>query len=321
MKGNTCKIADFGLTRQNRSYSNGTALTEYISTRWYRAPEVLLRDPNYSASIDIFAVGCVMAELISLNPIFPGTSEIDQTYRILNVLGFPNDENWPDGRELVERMSFTIPSEETQISHLPNTHIYRTRLALNHMFPDSSTETLSFLQKLLTLDPKERPPANFALHDDFFQAKITSSDIITANCSPGNSARSSGGSNKGIQTPSLEIERSQKRAKLIQKKRSPTVSDKARIFGSDFSQSSAMDSCQSFPLHSSFHQNSDSCNDQGIVAYNCLPSFSNGVASSVIQNTKASFVPIFRHRNGLQQTRSILPIERNHFTRNLDEYI
>ena len=67
------KIADFGLAREVRSKP---PYTEYVSTRWYRAPEVLLRAQQYSAPIDMFALGAIMAELFTLRPLFPGASEV-----------------------------------------------------------------------------------------------------------------------------------------------------------------------------------------------------------------------------------------------------
>ena len=70
--GDTIKIADFGLAREIRSRP---PFTDYVSTRWYRAPEVLLRSPIYSAPIDMFAMGAIMAELYTLRPLFPGSSE------------------------------------------------------------------------------------------------------------------------------------------------------------------------------------------------------------------------------------------------------
>lgn len=81
------KIADFGLAREVRSRP---PYTDYVSTRWYRAPEVLLRSTNYSSPIDIWAIGCIMAELYTLQPLFPGRSEIDQIFRCCSVLGTPD---------------------------------------------------------------------------------------------------------------------------------------------------------------------------------------------------------------------------------------
>lgn len=76
--------------------------TDYVSTRWYRAPEILLRDPNYNAPIDIFAMGCIMAELFTMRPLFPGQSEQDQMQQICKVLGTPTRLNWPNGFKLAQ---------------------------------------------------------------------------------------------------------------------------------------------------------------------------------------------------------------------------
>ena len=73
MHRDVVKIADFGLAREIRSRP---PYTDYVSTRWYRAPEVLLRSQYYSAPIDMFAMGAIMAELYTLRPLFPGSSEV-----------------------------------------------------------------------------------------------------------------------------------------------------------------------------------------------------------------------------------------------------
>ena len=75
VKGDVLKIADFGLAREIRSRP---PFTEYVSTRWYRAPEVLLRCPSYNSPVDIFAAGAIMGELVTMRPMFPGNSEADQ---------------------------------------------------------------------------------------------------------------------------------------------------------------------------------------------------------------------------------------------------
>ena len=91
ISGNTLKIADFGLAREIRSKP---PYTDYVSTRWYRAPEVLLRAPHYTAPIDTWAVGTIMAEMLTLRPLFPGTSEADEIYKITSVLGTPSASTW-----------------------------------------------------------------------------------------------------------------------------------------------------------------------------------------------------------------------------------
>ncbi|KAF8587273.1 Pkinase-domain-containing protein, partial [Ramaria rubella] len=89
------KLADFGLARETRSRP---PYTEYVSTRWYRAPEVLLRSRDYSNPVDMWALGTILAELINLKPLFPGAGEIDQVARICDVLGDPNHNYGVDDR-------------------------------------------------------------------------------------------------------------------------------------------------------------------------------------------------------------------------------
>lgn len=293
MKGETCKIADFGLTRQKNSYTNST-LTEYISTRWYRAPEVLLRDPYYSHSIDIFAVGCVMAEMISLHPIFPGESEIDQIHRILKLLGVPNDDNWPEGIKLVENyMSLLVLNGNDQSSNCPHSHLYRTRLALNNLFPTSSMETISFMQKLLTLDPLKRPHAKVALQDEYFEAKI----LPCCSIQPLPERRKScGGINPGILTPSLEIEKSQKQASSS-KDTIPHDVDTTRLI-SNLERSSTINFFQS-PLSYNPYETTISCPDQNLLGQDEFLSCSV-TNNPVLKHTESQQLPTFRRRSGRQ---------------------
>jgi serine/threonine protein kinase len=74
------KIIDFGLSREIRSKP---PYTEYISTRWYRAPELLFKFPSYSAAVDVFSIGCIVAEMYLGKPLFPGNSEMDQISKIV----------------------------------------------------------------------------------------------------------------------------------------------------------------------------------------------------------------------------------------------
>ena len=99
----TLKLADFGLARwfpNSSTIVTSLAITDYVTTRWYRAPEILLRDPAYNAPIDIFAMGAIMAELFTMRPLFPGQSEADQMNQICRVLGTPTKLVWPDGHKL-----------------------------------------------------------------------------------------------------------------------------------------------------------------------------------------------------------------------------
>lgn len=79
------KLCDFGFARLISSSKE--SCTDYVATRWYRAPELLVGDSRYGKGIDIWAVGCLYAEMMTGDPIFPGDSDIDQLYRITKVLG------------------------------------------------------------------------------------------------------------------------------------------------------------------------------------------------------------------------------------------
>lgn len=91
-KNGLLKLADFGLARSFvvpfRSY------THEVVTLWYRAPEILLGQKIYACPVDMWSVGCIFAELMTLRPLFPGDSEIDELYKIFRVLGTPTDKTW-----------------------------------------------------------------------------------------------------------------------------------------------------------------------------------------------------------------------------------
>ncbi|MXQ89945.1 hypothetical protein E5288_WYG013986 [Bos mutus] len=92
----TCdlKICDFGLARiADPEHDHTGFLTEYVATRWYRAPEIMLNSKGYTKSIDIWSVGCILAEMLSNRPIFPGKHYLDQLNHILGILGSPSQED------------------------------------------------------------------------------------------------------------------------------------------------------------------------------------------------------------------------------------
>ena len=107
------KIGDFGLAR---SYKNGADIsrdmTHEVGTKWYRAPELLMGCRSYGPSIDIWSCGCVLAEMISSTPLFPGTTEIDQIITIIKHLGTPTDSNWPDRTLLPDWSKVQLPTSE-----------------------------------------------------------------------------------------------------------------------------------------------------------------------------------------------------------------
>ncbi|EDV23130.1 uncharacterized protein TRIADDRAFT_27686 [Trichoplax adhaerens] len=136
------KIADFGLARETRSRP---PYTDYVSTRWYRAPEVLLHSTNYSSPIDMWALGCIMAEMYTLRPLYPGTSEVDEIFKICTVLGTPSKEDWPEGYKLASSINFKFP----QLVQTP----------LKNIIPNASPEGLHLIRELLNWNPDKRPTA------------------------------------------------------------------------------------------------------------------------------------------------------------------
>lgn len=101
----TVKIADFGLAKLTNSQP---PFTEYVSTRWYRSPELILKDTNYGTGLDIWAMGCIMAELLSGGkPLFPGKNENDQMTKILQTMG--KFTNWSDGNRLIDNLGYNMP--------------------------------------------------------------------------------------------------------------------------------------------------------------------------------------------------------------------
>ncbi|KAK6188159.1 hypothetical protein SNE40_004402 [Patella caerulea] len=146
------KIADFGLARETRSRP---PYTDYVSTRWYRAPEVLLRSTNYNSPIDIWAVGTIVAELYTLRPLFPGSSEIDQIFKTCAVLGTPRQEEWKEGYQLAAAMNFRWPQCVT-------TH-------LKTLIPNASNEGLQLIKDMIMWNPSKRPSSAQCLRYQYFQ--------------------------------------------------------------------------------------------------------------------------------------------------------
>ncbi|KAG8234296.1 hypothetical protein J437_LFUL014458 [Ladona fulva] len=145
------KIADFGLAREIRS---SPPYTDYVSTRWYRAPEVLLHSTNYGSPIDLWAVGCILAELYTFRALFPGSSEIDQLFKITSILGTPDKRDWPDGQLLASAMKFKFP----QFPRLP----------LYTIIKNASTEAITLMNDMLSWNPSRRPLAQQSLRYPYF---------------------------------------------------------------------------------------------------------------------------------------------------------
>ncbi|KAL6266441.1 hypothetical protein P5V15_003291 [Pogonomyrmex californicus] len=151
------KVGDFGLAREY-----GSPLRQYtpiVVTLWYRAPELLLCDKEYaglySTPIDMWSVGCIFAELLRMEPLFPGKSDIDQLNKIFKELGTPSERIWPGYTKLpiVQKIPF---------AHYPVNNL-RQRFSLS-----LSELGIELLNKFLTYDPRQRVTAEDALSHGYF---------------------------------------------------------------------------------------------------------------------------------------------------------
>ncbi|GAA6236089.1 serine/threonine-protein kinase MAK-like isoform X2 [Lates japonicus] len=145
------KIADFGLAREIRSQP---PYTDYVSTRWYRAPEVLLKSSSYSSPIDIFFNDTATTEIYTLRPLFPGNSEVDEIFKICQVLGTLKKSDWPEGYNLAVSMNFRFPK------CVPT--------SLRSLIPNASDEAIALMKDMLQWDPEKRPSAAQALRYPYF---------------------------------------------------------------------------------------------------------------------------------------------------------
>jgi len=146
------KICDFGLARTNNT--KGQFMTEYVVTRWYRAPELLLCCDNYGTSIDVWSVGCIFAELLGRKPIFPGTECLNQLKLIVNVLGTMSEADL----EFIDN-----PKARKYIKSLP----YTPGIPLTSMYPQAHPLAIDLLQKMLVFDPSKRISVTEALEHPY----------------------------------------------------------------------------------------------------------------------------------------------------------
>ncbi len=151
--GKGLKLADFGSCRGIYSKQ---PYTEYISTRWYRAPECLLTDGYYGPEMDMWGAGCVMFEITSLFPLFPGSNEVDQISRIHKVLGTPSPEYLTKFKSKgASHISFDFPPQKG--------------LGVAQLVQHASSDSLDLMVKLLKYDASERITAREAMRHPYFK--------------------------------------------------------------------------------------------------------------------------------------------------------
>ena len=152
LTGKKVKIADFGLAREIRSIP---PFTEYVSTRYYRAPECILRSQNYNSPVDIWAVGCIMAEMyMHPMPLFYGASEKEVFIKICTTLGSPNKSNWHEGVNQASKIGMKYP--QSSGTDLANIVI------------GASPEAIDLMKQMLKWAPNARATAASLLNHPFF---------------------------------------------------------------------------------------------------------------------------------------------------------
>ncbi|KAB1207800.1 Cyclin-dependent kinase G-2 [Morella rubra] len=154
------KICDFGLARQYGSPLK--PYTHLVVTLWYRAPELLLGAKQYSTAIDMWSLGCIMAELLSKEPLFNGKTEFDQLDKIFRILGTPNETIWPGFSKLPGvKVNFVKHQYNLLRKKFPATSFTGS--------PVLSDSGFDLLNKLLTYDPEKRITAEAALDHEWFR--------------------------------------------------------------------------------------------------------------------------------------------------------
>jgi renal tumor antigen len=150
--GDALKLADFGSCRGIYSKQ---PFTEYISTRWYRAPECLLTDGYYNFKMDIWGVGCVFFEVMSLYPLFPGENELDQIHKVHNIIGTPAPDVLMKLKRHGTHMDFDFPA--------------KAGTGIAKLVPHASADALDLMLKMMAYNADDRITAKQALRHAYFR--------------------------------------------------------------------------------------------------------------------------------------------------------
>ncbi|KMZ90924.1 mitogen-activated protein kinase 1 [Plasmodium vivax Mauritania I] len=153
------KVGDFGLARSistDLSENKIPVLTDYVATRWYRAPEILLGSTNYTEGVDMWSLGCIMGELLLGRPLFRGNSTMNQLEKIIQVIGKPTKKDMDDIKS---------PFTDTIISSFVNIK----RKNFSEIFAKASVEAVDLLKRLLQFNPTKRISAEDALRHKYVE--------------------------------------------------------------------------------------------------------------------------------------------------------
>jgi len=151
------KICDFGLSRTIEYQERTGNMTDYVATRWYRAPELLLAAKEYGPSVDMWSVGCILAELLRRKPFLPGTETKNQLELIIDVFGNPSEEEVEQvSKEKFKKFLRGLPKKEPK--------------SLQTLFPEASELALDLLEKLMVFEASKRITVDEALKHPYLSA-------------------------------------------------------------------------------------------------------------------------------------------------------
>ncbi|CAK8579533.1 unnamed protein product [Lathyrus sativus] len=160
----TCTTSDMDNDPLRTSFSFETmeqedkedgGFTSCVGTRWFRAPELLYGSTNYGLEIDLWSLGCIFAELLTLKPLFPGTADIDQLSKIINVLGNLDERAWPGCSELPDYRIISF----SKVENPPG---------VEACLPNCSADEVSLVKNLVCYDPARRATTMELLRDKYF---------------------------------------------------------------------------------------------------------------------------------------------------------
>ncbi|KAB0803395.1 hypothetical protein PPYR_00367 [Photinus pyralis] len=169
-----CKIADFGLARSltqslgNSPNDTDPTLTDYVATRWYRAPEILIANRKYTKGIDMWSLGCILAEMVLGKPIFPGTSTVNQVEKIMASIPVPSQED----------IALVCSSGVGECMIKNSASLQRIPLKLL-LGSNVSEDSLDLINNLLIFSPYKRLTAERALeHSYVSRFRNTNEEIV-----------------------------------------------------------------------------------------------------------------------------------------------
>ncbi|KAK8523173.1 hypothetical protein V6N13_113126 [Hibiscus sabdariffa] len=147
--------SSYSYNAEEGGHDTNGALTSCVGTRWFRAPELLYGSTDYGLEIDLWSLGCIFSELLTLDPLFPGVSDIDQLGRIISVLGNLTEEVWPSCSKLPDYKTISFAKIENPTG-------------LEACLPNRSADEISIVKRLVCYNPANRATAMELLNDKYF---------------------------------------------------------------------------------------------------------------------------------------------------------